>query len=110
LLRRWEQPFTDFVIRKNNELNEKMENLASNVSFSEILSVNILSLLPEILFSSLSKNLSQLHLCLFFIWGKYYDVAKRLTGITYKYEQGLEGSHGISYLRPGRFIMLTLLI
>jgi hypothetical protein len=43
------------------------------------------------LFGSLTKDFGQMHLALFFIWGKYEEVAKRLTKIIYKYELGQEG-------------------
>jgi hypothetical protein len=49
-------------------------------------------------------------MALFFVWGKYYEFSKRLSGIIYKYESGLEGQHGITYLRPGRIIMATIVI
>jgi hypothetical protein len=51
-----------------------------------------------------------MHLALFFVWGKYYELAKRFTKIIYKYESGQEGQHGISYLKPGRIIMFTIVI
>jgi hypothetical protein len=50
-----------------------------------------------------------LHLALFSS-GKYYELAKRLLKITYKYEFGQEGQHGINYLRPGRIIMFTIVV
>ena len=67
-------------------------------------------MVPDLVFSSSHKTLSQLHLALFFIWGRYYELAKRFTKIIYKYESGLEGQHGITYMRPGRIIMLTIVI
>ena len=110
LLRRFEQPFTDYVVARNTSLQERIADPDSKLSFWDILKVNLLNLVPDIVFSSSHKNFNQLHLALFFVWGRYYEVAKRLTQIIYKYEQGLEGQHGITYLRPGRIIMLTLVI
>ena len=110
ILRKFEQPFTEYIISLNNKLTEKTEQLDANVSFSEVLKVQLLNLIPDILFGSLTKDFGQMHLALFFIWGKYEEVAKRLTKIIYKYELGQEGQHGISYLKPGRIIMLTIVI
>jgi hypothetical protein len=91
ILRKFEQPFTEYIISLNNKLTEKTEKLDANVSFSEVLKVQLLNLIPDILFGSLTKDFGQMHLALFFIWGKYEEVAKRLTKIIYKYELGQEG-------------------
>lgn len=109
VLRRFEQPFTNFLRQQESKLNESLQNNES-VRFRDILKVHFLNLLPEVLFSNSVKNFGQVHLAMFFIWGRYYDVAKRLMGIVYKYESGLEGQHAISYLRPGRVIMFVVLI
>jgi hypothetical protein len=82
----------------------------TQVKFTEVLAVHLLTLLPELLFTSSLKNFSQWHLALFFIWQRYYEVAKRLTKVIYKYEYGLEGQHSITYLRPGQVIMATVVI
>ena len=95
---------------RNTKLTELIANPDSKLSFWEILKVNLLNLVPDLIFSSSHKNFNQLHLALFFVWGRYYEVAKRLTQIIYNYEQGLEGQHGITYLRPGRIIMFTIVI
>jgi len=110
ILRRLEQPFTDYLIQRNNKLSERTENLDIEVTFGEVLKVQLLNLIPDLLFGTLTKNFSQVHLALFFVWGKYYEMAKRMTKIIYKYEAGQEGQHGISYLRPGRIIMFTIII
>jgi Pex2 / Pex12 amino terminal region len=110
LLRKFEQPFTDYLIQKNTRLAEKSQDLNAKLTFTEILKVQLLNLIPDLLFGSLTKNFSQLHLALFFVWGRYYELAKRVTRIVYKYEKGLEGQHGINYLRPGRIIMFTIVV
>ncbi len=110
ILRKFEQPFTDYIIQLNNKLSEKTEQVDTKVTFGEILKVQLLNLISDILFGTLTKDFGQMHLALFFVWGKYYDFAKRLTKIIYKYESGQEGQHGISYLKPGRIIMLTIVI
>jgi len=101
---------TDYVVLQNTKLQDKIANLESKLSFGDFLRVNLLTLVPDLIFSSSHKTFSQLHLALFFIWGKYYELAKRLFKIIYKYESGLEGQHAITYLRPGRIIMLTIVI
>ena len=109
-IRRFEQPFTEYVISKNTKLQEECADPSIHVTFSQILKVNLLNLLPEILFRSTPKHFGQLHLALFFIWGRYYELAKRLASVTYKYELGLEGQHGITYLKPGRVIMFAMIV
>ena len=49
-----------------------------------------------------------LHLCLFFLWGKYYEICRRLLRIRYKYVE--KSSEGSVYTRPGRLIMAQILI
>lgn len=109
-LRAFEQPFTDFVIAQNNKLNERLNDSSTHVPLKDILKVHLLGLLPDLLFGSLVKNFNQWHLSLFFIWQRYYELAKRLTRVIYKYEYGLEGKHQISYLRPGQIIMFTIVL
>jgi len=70
-----------------------MSNPAASVSFTEILKVELLKLLPGVLFSNSMKNFGQLHLALFFLWGRYYELSKRLARVIYKYELGSEGQH-----------------
>ncbi len=70
-----------------------MSNPAASVSFTEILKVELLRVLPGVFFSNSMKNFGQLHLALFFLWGRYYELSKRLARVIYKYELGSEGQH-----------------
>ena len=106
LVKRLEQPLNDYLQRENAALTQALAS--PEVSLSRILKVQLLNLLPDV-FSSV-KSFGQFHVALFFIWGKYYELSKRLARIAYKYELGAEGQHQISYLRPGRVIMVAIVI
>ena len=110
VLKRFEQPFNDYLQSKTNDLNAKMSNPSVSVSFLQILKVELLNLVPGVLFSNSVKNFGMLHLALFFLWGRYYELSKRIARVVYKYELGAEGQHQISYLNPGRVIMITIVI
>jgi len=57
-------------------------------------------------------HLQHLHLGLFFIWRRYYEVMKRLLGIRYKYDGKVQNSqnHIIDYIKPGRVIVAQILL
>ena len=45
------------------------------------------------------------------MWRRFYELAKRLTGIEYKnVAQSNGATQGIDYVKPGRLIMLQILI
>jgi hypothetical protein len=54
------------------------------------------------------ENMHHLHLCFFFLWGRYYELIRRLFRIRYHISSNSNGAN--SYLRAGRFIMVQILI
>jgi len=80
-------------------------NTDEKPDFMKLLKVNLLELLPESL-HLVVRNLQHLHLGLFFLWKRYYELARRLAGIRYKvYNQKSMQKHDIAYLTPGRLIV-----
>lgn len=48
------------------------------------------------------KNLEHLHLCLFFLWRRYYELGCRLTRVRFKADSKGQGA---DYLGAGRLMM-----
>ena len=53
------------------------------------------------------KSFSHLHLALFFIFGRYYEVVRRFSVFRYIFEKNAS-KHGIHYANVGRFIMIQI--
>eukprot|EP00347_Sterkiella_histriomuscorum_P019496 403341406 len=108
-LKKFDTVLQIFVDKQNESLREKIKNDGFKLKFFDIVKVQMVNLLPSA-YSTFVKNFDQLYLTQFFLWGKYYDVSKRLLKIRYKYVPGNESDHTISYINPGRFIMFAFVI
>ena len=66
-------------------------------------------IIPESV-QALVKHFEHLHLALFFMWKRYYELARRLCGITFTKHRSDNQGKAQSYMRPGRIIMAQILI
>jgi len=61
--------------------------------------------------NELLRHFEHFHLALFFMWRRFYELAKRLAGVHYKSVSMSNGAaQGVDYVKPGRIIMLQMLI
>ncbi|CDW86965.1 peroxisome biogenesis factor 10 [Stylonychia lemnae] len=106
LLKSLEQRLNEVISRQNDTFKELN---SQDKSFKTILINNLMNLLPSA-YNAFVMQFNQLYLALFFIWGKYYDLTKQVMSIRFKYVPGQEAEHQISYMNPGRLIMLQFVI
>lgn len=57
---------------------------------------------------SIVSVVDEFHLALFFIFGRYYEISRRLTGLLYVFRSE-RPNHKITYTLPGRLLMFKLL-
>ena len=57
---------------------------------------------------SIVSVIDEFHLALFFIFGTYYEISRRIAGLRYVFRSE-RPNHKITYTLPGRLLMLKLL-
>ena len=82
LVKKYEQPLAQMAFDQNQHLQSAYEDESPDLK--KMLKASLLTeVIPESV-QALIKHFEHFHLALFFIWKRYYELARRFCGIVYK--------------------------